>query len=82
MRQHAAQHGVALAASHADAVRGADLVISAVTASQAVPVAQACAPGLKREAFFLDFNSASPGAKIRAAGLVDAVGGALRRGGR
>jgi hypothetical protein len=29
-------------------------------------VAQACAPGLQPGAFFLDFNSASPGAKIRA----------------
>jgi len=74
MREHASTHGIALAASHADAVRGADLVISAVTASQAVPVAQACAAGLKQGAFFLDFNSASPGAKTRAAKIVNAVG--------
>jgi 3-hydroxyisobutyrate dehydrogenase-like beta-hydroxyacid dehydrogenase len=74
MREHAARHGVVLAATHADAVRDADLVISAVTASQAVPVAQSCAPAVKRGAFFLDFNSASPGAKIRAAGLIDATG--------
>jgi len=50
------------------------LVVSAVTASQAVPVAQACAPGLARGAFFLDFNSASPGAKTRAAAIVNAAG--------
>ncbi len=75
MRQHAAEHGVVLAASHADAVRDAGLVISAVTASQAVPVAQACAPALTRGAFFLDFNSASPGAKMRAAAWVDSAGG-------
>ena len=74
MRDHASKHGISLAASHADAVRGANLVISAVTASQAVPVAQACAAGLKAGAFFLDFNSASPGAKIRAAKIVDTVG--------
>ena len=74
MREHASTQGIALAASHADAVRGADLVVSAVTASQTVPVAQACAAGLKQGAFFLDFNSASPGAKIRAAKLVNAVG--------
>jgi len=74
MREHASTQGIALATSHADAVRGADLVISAVTASQAVPVAQACAAGLKKGAFFLDFNSASPGAKIRAAKTVNAVG--------
>jgi 3-hydroxyisobutyrate dehydrogenase-like beta-hydroxyacid dehydrogenase len=75
LRQHAAAHGVMLAATHALAVHGVDLVISAVTASQAVPVAQACGPALKRGAFFLDFNSASPGAKIRAAGIVNAAGG-------
>jgi 3-hydroxyisobutyrate dehydrogenase-like beta-hydroxyacid dehydrogenase len=74
MREHASTQGISLATSHADAVRGADLVISAVTASQAVPVAQACVAGLKQGAFFLDFNSASPGAKIRAAKLVNAVG--------
>jgi 3-hydroxyisobutyrate dehydrogenase-like beta-hydroxyacid dehydrogenase len=74
MREHAAHIDVKVAATHADAVQGAELVISAVTASQAVPVAQACAPALAKGAFFLDFNSASPGAKIRAAGLVNAAG--------
>jgi len=75
MREQALRLGVRLEAGHAQAVAGADLVISAVTASQAVPVAQDCAPGLKPGAFFLDFNSASPGAKIRAAGVVDGAGG-------
>ena len=78
MREHAAQCGVTLAAGHADAVRGVDLVVSAVTASQAVRVAEDVAPGLAgkdRATFFLDFNSASPGAKIRAAGIVNAAGG-------
>lgn len=75
MREHALLHGVVLADSHVDAVRDARLVISAVTASQAVAVATACAPGLAPGAYFLDFNSASPGAKIRAAGIVDAAGG-------
>lgn len=75
MREHALVHRVALTASHAEAVRDADLVISAVTASQAVPVAQACAPALRSGTWFLDFNSASPGAKIRAAEFIDGVGG-------
>jgi len=75
LREHAAPCGVALAANHADAVRGADLVVSAVTASQAVRVAEDVAPALARGSFFLDFNSASPGAKIRAAGIVNAAGG-------
>ena len=72
---HAAATGVHCATSHAQAVAGAELVISAVTASQAVAVAEVCAPALQAGAFFLDLNSASPGAKIRAAGCVDAAGG-------
>ena len=75
MRAHAAAHGVVLAATHALAAHGVELVVSAVTASQAVAVAAAVAPGLAGGAFFLDFNSASPGARIRAAGLVNAAGG-------
>jgi 3-hydroxyisobutyrate dehydrogenase-like beta-hydroxyacid dehydrogenase len=46
-----------------------------VTASQAVPVAEACARGLRKGCWFLDFNSASPGAKQRAADLIDGGGG-------
>jgi 3-hydroxyisobutyrate dehydrogenase-like beta-hydroxyacid dehydrogenase len=75
LRDHAALHGVALAASHGDIAAQADFIVSAVTASQAVPVAQACAPAVKKDAWFLDFNSASPGAKRRAAALIDGHGG-------
>ncbi|MFI4932733.1 MAG: DUF1932 domain-containing protein [Burkholderiales bacterium] len=75
MRRHALQCKVTLAGSSAEAVRGASLVVSAVTANQALAVAQSCAPGLTRGTFFLDFNSASPGTKIRAADSVNAAGG-------
>jgi 3-hydroxyisobutyrate dehydrogenase-like beta-hydroxyacid dehydrogenase len=75
LRAHAAQHGLRLTASHAGLATQSDLVISAVTASQAVPVAEACAPSMRSGAWFLDFNSASPGAKIRAGGIVAAAGG-------
>lgn len=75
LREHAAAHGVRLADGPAPAVAGAELVISAVTASQTVAVAQAAAPGLASGAFFLDFNSASPGAKAEAAQVVNAAGG-------
>jgi len=75
LRDHAASFGVTLASSHADLAAQADFIVSAVTASQAVPVARACAPALKRGAWFLDFNSASPGAKRRAAALIDGAGG-------
>ncbi len=74
MRGHAAEFGVRLGDSAVQAAQGAALVISAVTASQAVAVAQACAPGLAAQAFFLDLNSASPGAKIAAAQIVNATG--------
>jgi len=75
LRAHAGEHGVALAASHAALAAQCDLVVSAVTASQAVAVARACAPALRAGAFLLDINSASPGAKIEAARAVDAAGG-------
>jgi 3-hydroxyisobutyrate dehydrogenase-like beta-hydroxyacid dehydrogenase len=75
LREHAAARSVVLGAGHAQAVHGVDLVVSAVTASQTAAVAEACAPGLQRGAFFLDLNSASPGAKCRAAEIVDAAGG-------
>jgi len=74
LRDHAVAHGVALAASHADLAAQADFIVSAVTASQAVPVALACASAMKQGAWFLDFNSASPGAKRRAATLIDGAG--------
>jgi 3-hydroxyisobutyrate dehydrogenase-like beta-hydroxyacid dehydrogenase len=75
LQDHATGIGVALAASTADLAAHADFIVSAVTASEAVSVAQACAPALKRGAWFLDFNSASPAAKQRAAKLVEWGGG-------
>jgi 3-hydroxyisobutyrate dehydrogenase-like beta-hydroxyacid dehydrogenase len=75
LRAHAEAHGVTLAASHADLAAVADLVVSAVTASQTEAVARAAAPGMRAGAFFLDFNSASPGAKQRAATAIDTAGG-------
>src|SRR3954469_5527159 len=70
LRAHARTHGVTLAGSHAGAVRSAELVISAVTASQTIAAAEACALALPAGSFFLDFTSASPGAKMAAAGMV------------
>ena len=72
---HAAAQGVPLAASHAELARHADFIVSAVTASQTAAAAHACAPAPQPGSFFLDVNSASPGAKQRAAGVVDAAGG-------
>ena len=75
LREHAASFGVTLEPSAAALAAGVDFVISAVTASQAVAVAEACAGSIRQGAFFLDFNSASPGAKQRAGALIDTAGG-------
>jgi 3-hydroxyisobutyrate dehydrogenase-like beta-hydroxyacid dehydrogenase len=75
LREHADRNGVPLAGSHAELAGSADFIVSAVTASQAVPVAEACAPAIRQGSWFLDFNSASPGAKRRAAALIDGAGG-------
>lgn len=61
--------------SAADAVRDCTLVISAVTAARTVQAARSAAAGIAARAVFLDLNSASPGAKIEAAGLIEAAGG-------
>ncbi len=72
---HAQTHRVRLAESHADLASDSDLIISAVTASQTTAVATACAPGIARKTWFLDLNSASPGAKEAAAELIERAGG-------
>jgi 3-hydroxyisobutyrate dehydrogenase-like beta-hydroxyacid dehydrogenase len=75
LREHAATHRVELVDGHAELARRADFILSAVTASQAVRVAQACAPAVRPGTWFLDFNSASPRAKQRAGALIDGAGG-------
>ena len=75
MREHADKFGVVLAGSHAELAAKSDFIVSAVTASQAVPAAKACAAAINQGTWFLDFNSASPGAKQRAAALIDGANG-------
>jgi 2-pyrone-4,6-dicarboxylate lactonase len=75
LREHAAKHGVTLAADSATVASIAGLVFSAVTASQTVNVATALAPTLGQGTFVIDVNSASPGAKKQAASVIDGVGG-------
>ncbi|HPH13089.1 MAG TPA: DUF1932 domain-containing protein [Burkholderiaceae bacterium] len=73
-KAHAAQAGLAACQSVAGLCASADLVISAVTASNTLAVAQAAAPHMRSGAVFLDLNSASPGTKQLAAGLIDEAG--------
>jgi 3-hydroxyisobutyrate dehydrogenase-like beta-hydroxyacid dehydrogenase len=75
MREHAQRNGVWLASSHAALADRADLIISAVTASETAAAAAAVAAGIRPGAVFLDFNSASPAAKQRAAILIEQAGG-------
>jgi len=61
--------------STAAAARGAELVISAVTAAQTLAAARAIAGGVEPGAFVLDINSVSPGAKQTAQAEVERAGG-------
>lgn len=73
-RAHAFHAGVVAAGSVQELCERSDLVISAVTASNTLAVAEAAAPHLRPGTVFLDLNSASPGTKQQAAALVDACG--------
>ena len=73
--RHAAETlGVEAARDHADAVRGADIVVLAVTASASLPAALACLPGLRKDQLFLDINSVSPQRKIETASQIASSG--------
>lgn len=71
---HASQAGIVAQPSMQALCAQADLVISAVTASNTLAVAQEAARHIRRGALFLDLNSASPGVKQRAAAAVDGAG--------
>lgn len=74
-RAHAAQAGVAACTSVAELCAQSDLLISAVTASNTLAVAQQAAPHIRPGTVFLDLNSASPGTKQQAAELINTAGG-------
>jgi 3-hydroxyisobutyrate dehydrogenase-like beta-hydroxyacid dehydrogenase len=67
--------GVVACDSAATLCAQATLIVSAVTASNTLAVAEAAAPHIRPGSFFLDLNSASPGTKQKAAALIDAAGG-------
>jgi 3-hydroxyisobutyrate dehydrogenase-like beta-hydroxyacid dehydrogenase len=66
--------GVEVAPNHVDAVREADIVFLAVTASSSLQAAASCLPGLRKGQLFLDINSVSPQRKIETAGRVAPTG--------
>lgn len=74
MREKAAAAKAEVAASAAEAMAGADIVISAVTANAVLEVARNAAPHLAPGQIFLDVNSAAPDTKRAAASAVEAGG--------
>ena len=74
-RLHAQAHGVVACESARHVCSKANLIISAVTASNTLEVAQEAARLMQRGATFLDLNSASPGTKKQAAIAVEEAGG-------
>ncbi len=63
LRAAGGELGVRLGTSAADAIRGADIVIAAVTAASSLEAAQQAKPHLGVEQLYLDINSVSPGRK-------------------
>lgn len=58
-----------------DAVKNAELIISAVTAASDIDAARSVVPGLPVGAFYLDVNSVSPGLKQACSEIIDHAGG-------
>jgi len=67
--------GVEAAANSAEALAGASIVLSLVTADAALSAARECAPLLAGGALWCDMNSVAPGTKREAAKAVEAAGG-------
>jgi 3-hydroxyisobutyrate dehydrogenase-like beta-hydroxyacid dehydrogenase len=74
MTSHAQAAG-AMAGTLAQVCAQSQLIISAVTASNTLAVAEEAAAHLKPGTWFLDLNSASPGTKQEAARVIEAAGG-------
>jgi 3-hydroxyisobutyrate dehydrogenase-like beta-hydroxyacid dehydrogenase len=71
LREAGEKIGVRLGTSAAEAIRGADIVVSAVTAASSLEAARSAKPHLNRDQFYLDINSVSPGRKQETAQHLD-----------
>lgn len=72
---HAARAGVVAQPSMQALCDASVLILSAVTASNTLAVAEEAAAFLRPGTVFLDLNSASPGTKQQCAALIEAAGG-------
>lgn len=67
--------GVRPCASAGDAVAGAPLILSLVTADQALAAARQCASAITKGAIWCDMNSVAPDTKRAAAAVIEDAGG-------
>lgn len=67
--------GIRSSASAAEALSGATLILSTVTADQSVAVARTAAPLIANGACFCDLNSCAPSSKRSSAKVIAAAGG-------
>jgi 3-hydroxyisobutyrate dehydrogenase-like beta-hydroxyacid dehydrogenase len=67
--------GVTLANDHAAATRDAAIVLSLVTADQALPAARTSAATIPNSTLYCDMNSVAPDTKRAAAAAINAAGG-------
>jgi 3-hydroxyisobutyrate dehydrogenase-like beta-hydroxyacid dehydrogenase len=70
LKQAGERMGARVTTSAADAARGADIIVSAVTAASSLEAARSVAPHLSGNPYFLDINSVSPGRKKETAALL------------
>ncbi len=69
------ESSVQSAGNAADAARGCDLILCAVTAASDLDAARSVIAGLHPGAYYVDFNSASPHTKETASRIIEAAGG-------
>ena len=74
MQEQASEDRIEACESLAALLGRADVVISAVTAANALDVAREAVPSIRAGTFYLDLNSASPTTKASAAKLVEGAG--------
>ena len=71
----AVERQVTMAESHGEAIRGARIIVSAVTAASSADVAREAASTLTPGQIFADLNSVSPGTKRSNAKVIESAGG-------
>ncbi len=71
--KRAGEAGVTLVPSQQELVEGTDIVISAVSADMAIPLAQELKPFLKENQIFVDLNATSPMTKEKVDSIISPV---------